>query len=320
MNRIGAHVSIAGGVQTAPERAVELEATALGMFTKNQRQWNAKPLEDEDVTAFRTALERSGISQEHVVIHASYLINVGNPDPAKRRKSIDALLDECVRAEQLGLTLVNFHPGSGMGEVSEDETLTLIADACVEVLERTTSAVLVLEVTAGQGAHVGYQFSHVSEIIARAGAHERLGVCIDSCHIFAAGYDVRTPEAYAATMDEFERTVGFERLVGIHLNDSMTELGSRRDRHERIGAGLIGIPGLANFVRDPRLLEVPFVLETTEPEIWKDEIALLRAIGAGATDPETAEGPWKAHEQASARDGAAAKPGDTTSARKKKDE
>lgn len=285
MNRIGAHVSIAGGVQTAPGRAVELEATALGMFTKNQRQWTSRPLENEEIAAFRGELESSGISQEHVVIHASYLINIGNPDPEKRAKSLDALRDECVRAEQLGLTLVNFHPGSGMGEISEDETLDLIAAGCAEILEQTEHAVLVLEVTAGQGAHVGYEFRHIGEIIRRAGSHPRLAACIDSCHIYAAGYDVRTPEGYAAAMDEFEREVGMDRLAAIHLNDSMTPLGSRRDRHERIGAGEIGLAGLANFVRDPRLLEVPFVLETTEPELWKEEIALLRAVGRREVNP-----------------------------------
>lgn len=288
---IGAHVSIAGGVQTAPDRAVELEASAMGIFTKNQRQWNAKPLASEDVVAFKEGLARSGIRQEHVVIHASYLINIGNPDPAKRSKSLDALLDECARAEQLGLTLVNFHPGSGMGEISEDETLDLIAEGVVSVLEQTSSAVVVLEVTAGQGAHVGYRFDQIAEIIRRAGSPDRLLACIDSCHIYAAGYDVRSEQAYTATMDEFARTVGFDRLAAIHLNDSMTALGSRRDRHERIGMGEIGLEGLANFVRDRRLADVPFVLETTDPELWKDEIALLRAIADGSADPATAEPP-----------------------------
>lgn len=291
MIHIGAHVSIAGGVQTAPERAIELEASAMGIFTKNQRQWKSKPLEREDVQAFSDGLARSGIGQEHVVIHASYLINIGNPDPAKRNKSLDALLDECVRAEQLGLTLVNFHPGSGMGEISEEQTLDLIAEGVVSVLEQTTTAVVVLEVTAGQGAHVGYRFDQIAGIIRRAGSPPRLGACIDSCHIYAAGYDVRSHEAYAATMDEFARTVGFDRLVAIHLNDSMTALGSRRDRHERIGMGEIGLEGLARFVRDPRLEDVPFVLETTEPDLWKDEIALLRGIADGSTDPAAAQPP-----------------------------
>jgi deoxyribonuclease-4 len=291
MRYIGAHVSISGGVQSAPERAQELGANALGMFTKNQRQWKTKDLTEEEIDAFSAALRASGISQERVVIHASYLINVGNPDAEKRAKSLDALLDECRRAEQLGLTLVNFHPGSGMKELSEAETIQQIGEACREVLDQTETAIPVLEVTAGQGAHVGYQFSHIGGIIDAAGAPDRIGACIDSCHIYAAGYDVRTPEGYAETMNEFEREVGFDRLVGLHLNDSMTELGSRRDRHERIGMGEIGIPGLANFLRDERLAHLPFVLETTDPDIWKAEIALLRAIADGSVDPESAEPP-----------------------------
>jgi len=291
MRYVGAHVSIAGGVQRAPERAMELDATALGMFTKNQRQWVSRPLADEEVDAFRVSLSRSGIAPEHVVVHASYLINVGNPDPGKRERSRAALLDECFRAERLGLSLVNFHPGSGMGDISEEETLDLIAEECLIVLEATTTAVLVLEVTAGQGNHVGYRFAHIGEIIRRAGGHPRLAACIDSCHIFAAGYDVRDRDGYERAFAEFEREVGMDRLVGIHVNDSMTAAGSRRDRHERIGAGLIGLPGLAHFVRDERLDRIPFVLETTDPELWRDEIALLREIASGAADPATAVAP-----------------------------
>ncbi len=278
MIHLGPHVSIAGGVQTAPQRAIELGANALGLFTKNQRQWSSKPLEPQEIAAFTSRLEESGIRSEHAVIHASYLINIGNPDPEKRRKSLDGLLDECTRAERLGLSLVNFHPGSGMGDLDEDETVSLIAEGCRSILEQTTSAVLVLEATAGQGAHVGYRFSHLGEIVRRAGSPQRMGVCIDSCHIFAAGYDVRSAEAYARTMDEFEREVGFDRLVAIHLNDSKSALGSRKDRHELIGDGTIGLAGLANFVCDPRLAKIPFVLETPDPDRWKEEIELLRTV------------------------------------------
>lgn len=274
---------------------MELDASALGLFTKNQRQWKTMPLQENEITAFKAELERSGIAPRHVVIHASYLINIGNPDPAKATRSLEALLDECTRAEQLGLTLVNFHPGSGMGTISESETINLVAEACRRVLDRTTHAVLVLEVTAGQGAQVGYRFGHIGDMIDRAGGGERLRVCIDSCHIFAAGYDVRTPDAYAATMQEFEREVGLERLAAIHLNDSLTPLGSRKDRHECIGAGEIGLTGLANFVTDARLAEIPFVLETTDPDLWKDEIALLRSIAAGTADPATC--PIPAHHE-----------------------
>ncbi len=282
MINIGAHVSIAGGVHTAPQRAIDLKATALGLFTKNQRQWAAKPLRTEEIDAFREGLDRSGIAPEHVVIHSSYLINIANPDREKRLKSLTALLDECVRAEQLGLSLVNFHPGSGMGEVSEDEAIELIAEGCRAILGRTTSAILVLESTAGQGAHVGYRFSHLGRIISSAGYPDRLRICVDSCHVFAAGYDVRSPEGYARMMGELERDVGLDRLAAIHLNDSKSGLGSRTDRHDRIGAGRIGLEGLANFVRDPRLATLPFVIETPDPDVWKEEIALLAALSAGA--------------------------------------
>ncbi len=291
VSRIGAHVSISGGPQTAPERAVELGATAIGMFTKNQRQWQSKPLTDEEIAAFGSNLTRSGIDQRHVVIHASYLLNPGNPDPEKRAKSAAALLDECRRAEALGLTLVNFHPGSGLGQIGESEAIDLIATVAREVLAETEHAVLVLETTAGQGDHVGYRFEHLADIIDRAGSPERIGVCIDSCHIYSAGYDVRSDEAYAATTDAFARTVGFDRLVGVHLNDSMVELGSRKDRHERIGAGEIGLAGLARFVTDERMADVPFVLETNHPEIWAQEIALLRGIAEGRIEAASAEPP-----------------------------
>ena len=283
MIHIGAHVSIAGGVQTAPGRAMELNATALGLFTKNQRQWASRPLAEDEIAAFREGLDHSGIAPEHVVIHASYLINIGNPDPAKRERSLNGLVDECVRAEQLGLSLVNFHPGSGMGEITDEQCIELIAEGCRTVLDRTQTAVLVLEATAGQGAHVGHRFAHLAAIIRAAGEPQRMGVCIDSCHIFAAGYDVRSPQAYAAVMEECAAEVGLDRLVAIHLNDAKTELGSRTDRHELIGEGLIGMQGLRNFVCDPRLQHLPFILETPDPDRWKDEIAMLAAEAAGRT-------------------------------------
>jgi len=296
MAKIGAHVSIAGGPQTAPQRAQELEATALGMFTKNQRQWNAKPLTDEAIESFKQNLMTSAIEAKHVVIHASYLINLANPEPDKRQRSIAALIDECQRAEQLGLANVNFHPGSGLGKISESQTITSIAEACTRILEETENAVLVLESTAGQGAHVGHRFEHLAAIMHEAHGHPRIKACVDTCHMFAAGYDFRTVDGYEKTIEEFDRNVGLENLVGIHLNDSMTECGSRKDRHECIGAGEIGITGLAAWVRDPRLSDVPFILETTRPELWADEIRLLTQLADGEILPETATIPAFANE------------------------
>jgi deoxyribonuclease IV len=291
MIHVGAHVSISGGVSTAPGRAMELGATALGMFTKNQRQWNAKPISPEEAETFKSELARSGIGVDQVIVHASYLINVGSPEDEKREKSLAALVDELRRAEQLGLKLVNFHPGSGMGELSEDQTLSRIADACSRALGETSEATLVLEATAGQGDHVGYTFRHLAEIIDRAGGSNRLGVCIDTCHIFAGGYDFRTDEQYRETIAELERTVGLDRLVGFHLNDSKTEHGSRKDRHHSLGAGLIGIPALARFITDDRFDGLPFVLETVDPDLWAAEIALTRQLADGSVSPEEAVAP-----------------------------
>ena len=281
MKYIGAHVSIQGGVETAPARAADLDANAMGIFTKNQRQWAARPLTDEQCRNFTSELSASGIRPEHVVIHASYLINLATPAADARRRSVEALVDECLRAEQLGLTLVNFHPGSGLGKLTEAETLTAIALGVKEVLERTTTAVVVLESTAGQGDHVGWRFAHLRDIIDQSNADSRVRVCVDTCHAFAAGYDLASANGYEAMMTELEDTIGRDRLVAIHLNDSRFDLGSRKDRHAPIGDGMIGTSGIAHVVTDPRLDEIPFVLETTEPERWADEIVLLRSIASG---------------------------------------
>lgn len=273
---IGAHVSIAGGVQNAPGRAVEIGANALGIFTKNQRQWEAPPLTQDETTEFADELANAGIQPEQVLVHASYLINLANPDEQKRRKSVDALLNEAERVEKLGLIYLNFHPGSGLGEISEDESIERIATGVSEVIASTTTAVLVLENTAGQGNHVGYRFEHLAKIIDLAGNSNRIGVCIDSCHAFAAGYELRTDEGYDQTIRQLIDMIGMDRLAGIHLNDSTSEFESRRDRHAGIGDGEIGLPGLRRLVEDDRIPDVPFILETPDPSRWADEIQGLR--------------------------------------------
>ena len=288
MKHVGAHVSSAGGVDQAPPRASELKADALGIFTKNQRRWDAKPLTDDQCSAFVTALAESSIEPHHVVIHASYLINLATPNPANRQRSVEALTDECLRAEQLGLTLVNFHPGSGLGELNEAETLRAIADGVRDVLDNTTDAVLVLEGTAGQGDHVGWRLEHLAQIIDLAGGDQRIAVCIDTCHAYAAGYDLAAPAGYRAMIDQLDLIVGIDRLAAIHLNDSRFGLGSRKDRHAPIGAGEIGLVGLSHIVRDHALDHVPFILETPQPEVWAAEIALLRGIADESIDPATA--------------------------------
>jgi deoxyribonuclease-4 len=277
-------------VSVTPRRATEIGANAFALFTKNQRRWQAPPIAEEEAAAFRAELETSGISVDHVIIHDSYLINPGNPDPEKRRRSIDALLDEAKRAEQLGLRLLNFHPGSGLGTISAEETVTLVAEAVAEVLSATSDLVLVVENTAGGGGHVGRSFEELSQIIrlaAAAGAgrsndlRSRLGVCLDTCHLFAAGYDLRTRRTYEATMAEFDRIVGLDRLRGIHVNDAAGELGGRRDRHASIGEGALGESAFRLLMTDERLRHVPMVLETPNMDLWPREIDLLRRFAAG---------------------------------------
>ena len=275
MKYIGAHVSISGGVDKAPGRAKEIGAKALGIFTKNQRQWKAPPLTDETASAFSETLKAAGIEPEHVVVHDSYLINIGNPDDEKRNQAIAALLDECRRVEKLGLTLLNFHPGSGLGKIDEDETVTLIAEGMKRVLAETEKAVLVIEGTAGQGAHVGYTFEQLAQLLERSGGGDRAGICLDTCHLFGAGYDLRSSEAYEKTIEEFHAIVGLQHLKAMHLNDSKIELGSRKDRHEKIGEGLLGLDTFGHIMADKRLDERPFILETPDPDSWKSEIETL---------------------------------------------
>lgn len=280
MNRIaakfvGAHVSIAGGVENAPLNAVAIGARAFAMFTKNQRQWKSKPLTPESVAAFRANLEKAGIAPRHVLPHDGYLINVGHPDAEKREVSVQALLDEARRAETLGLVYLNFHPGSHLGQSSETECLGHIADAVNRIIAEVPRVVPVIEATAGQGSNVGHRFEHLAAIIERVKEQSRVGVCLDTCHIFAAGYDIRTPEAYERTMAEFERVVGFGFLRGLHLNDAMFALGSRKDRHHSIGKGVLGETAFSLLMNDPRLDDLPLVLETIDESLWAQEIRYL---------------------------------------------
>jgi deoxyribonuclease IV len=278
MKYVGAHVSISGGVDTAPARGTEIGAKALGIFTKNQRQWKAPALTDETISAFKANLRESGIAPELVVVHDTYLINIGNPDPEKRRQSLNALINEAHRVEQLGLALLNFHPGSGLKAITEEETLDLIADGMNTVLSESQSAVLLIEGTAGQGAHVGYRFEHLAELISQSNDPSRVGVCLDTCHLFGAGYDLRSEETYESVMNDFGKIVGFPYLKAMHINDSKIDLGSRKDRHEKIGQGLLGIDTFKNLMKDDRLDGLPFVLETPDPASWKEEIETLYSL------------------------------------------
>jgi deoxyribonuclease IV len=281
---IGAHVSAAGGVENAPLNAADIGANAFALFTKNQRQWQAKPLTDESIEAFVRNLEKTGIDPAKVLPHDSYLINLGNPDPDKRKKSLEAFIDELRRTEQLGLKLLNFHPGSHLNQVDEDEGLKIIAASMNEAIARSESAVLVIENTAGQGSNLGYRFEQLARIIELTEDKTRVGVCLDTCHSFAAGYDLRTAEAYEETMSAFGRVVGFDRLMGMHLNDAKSAFASRVDRHASLGEGSIGWEGFRLLMRDPRSDDIPLILETTDPERWAQEIEALRAFAEDADE------------------------------------
>lgn len=278
MKYVGAHVSASGGVFNAPLNAMELEAKAFALFTKNQRQWVAKPLTTEIIDQFQANLEKSGIQVKHILPHDSYLINIGHPEDEKREKSIAALTDEVERCMQLGLDRLNLHPGSHLKKISEDACLDKIADATNRVLDKTSGVSLVFENTAGQGSNLGYSFEHLAHIIDKVEDKSRVGVCIDTCHMFTAGYDIRTQEAYTKTFDDFERIVGFKYLMGMHINDSKPELGSRVDRHHSIGEGKIGLDAFRFIMNDARMDDIPLVLETIDESIWKQEIELLYSL------------------------------------------
>jgi deoxyribonuclease-4 len=275
MKRVGAHVSAAGGVQNAPVRAQELGAKAFALFTKNQRQWASKPLTPEAIDAFGEAMDTGGFRPQDVLPHDSYLINLCNADPEKREKSINSFVHELERCKQLGLTLLNFHPGSHLKKMSEEEALDLVADAINISLDRVEGVTAVIENTSGQGTNLGYTFEHLAHIIDRVEDKSRVGVCLDTCHAFTAGYDLRTRETYDKTMNAFDEIVGFNYLRGMHINDSKPALGSRVDRHHSLGLGQIGLDCFRFIMNDPRIDEIPMCLETIDSEIWAQEIALL---------------------------------------------
>lgn len=281
MKFIGAHVSAAGGVDQAVIRASELNATAFALFTKNQRQWQAAPLTDTVIERFKAACARHRFAPQQILPHDSYLINLGHPDSEARRKSLTAFIDELQRCEQLGLTLLNFHPGSHLQKVDEATCLRYIADSINEALARTQHVTAVIENTAGQGSNLGFRFEHLAEIIDRVENKQRVGVCIDTCHAFAAGYDLRTEAACAETFAQFDAIVGFRYLRGMHLNDAKSALGSRVDRHHSLGEGNIGLTAFRWIMQDARFNEIPLILETVNPAIWAKEIAWLKAQCAG---------------------------------------
>ncbi len=278
MKYVGAHVSISGGVENAPLNAAGIGAKAFAMFTKNQRQWKSAPLTEESIQAFQENCRANGFSPEHILPHDGYLINMGNPDPEKRKQSLEAFTDEMSRCQQLGLDRLNFHPGSHLKLIAEDDCLKLIAECVNTALSETKGVTAVIENTAGQGSNLGYRFEHLARIIELIDDKSRVGVCLDTCHTFAAGYDLTTPEAYETTMRDFDRIIGFRYLRGVHLNDSKSRLGGHLDRHNSIGAGELGIEPFRLLMNDPRFDDIPLVLETIDESLWPQEIRLLYSL------------------------------------------
>ncbi len=291
MNKyVGAHVSASGGVENAPLNAHKIGAKAFALFTKNQRQWHAKPLSEKSIVSFRENLNFSGIDSKYVLPHDSYLINLGHPEEEKWQKSLESFIDEIKRCDQLGLQKLNFHPGSHLIKLSkrdpnyskelervERECLERIAMSMNRAVEATADSKvkLVIENTAGQGSNLGYRFEHLAFLIDQMEAKERVGVCLDTCHTFTAGYDLRTREAYEETMRSFDEIVGFEYLEGMHLNDSKPPLGSRVDRHHSLGMGELGWEPFSFIMNDPRMDDIPLILETIDEALWPQEIKRL---------------------------------------------
>lgn len=289
MKYIGAHVSAAGGVENSPLRAHEIGATGFALFTKNQRQWKAKPLTEENITGFKEACKAYNFPMEAVMPHDSYLINLGHPEKAGLKKSRDAFLDELQRCEQLGIQKINFHPGCHLSKISEEECINVIADSVNEALSQTKFVKAVIENTAGQGTNMGYRFEHLAALIDQVDQKDRVGVCIDTAHAFAAGYDISTESGFEETFNEFDEIVGFDKLMGMHLNDSKKALGSKVDRHDRLGEGLIGLVPFKLIMEDSRFDGIPLILETPDMERWDEEILMLKKwagikIGTPKTD------------------------------------
>ena len=276
--RIGAHVSITGGIENAPYNAREIGAKAFALFTKNQRRWTAKDLEEKNILEFKRRIEEIGIEPKYILPHDSYLINLGNADEEKRNQSFEAFVDEMKRCNELGLLYLNMHPGSHLKEISEEQSMDLIIDCINKAHALVPNVNVVLEITAGQGSNLGYTFEQLAYIINGTINKNRIGVCLDTCHMFAAGYDIRTKDSYTKTMNNFEEIVGFKYLKGVHLNDSMVPLASKKDRHESIGKGELGLEFFELLMNDERFDDIPIVLETIDETIWKNEIEYLYSL------------------------------------------
>lgn len=278
MKYIGAHVSAAGGVSNAPLEANRIGARAFALFTGSSSRWNSKPISDEETSLFEERCAANGYDPKVILPHDNFLINLGSPDSKKLAMSRKSFLDEMKRCMQLNLTMLNFHPGSHLNVISEEECLDRIAESLNIILDKTEGVTAVIENTAGQGSNLGYDFHHLSHIISRVEDKNRIGVCIDTCHAYSAGYNLATEEGYHKTWKDFDRIVGRKYLKAIHLNDDLKKHGSRVDRHAAIGEGTLGKDFFVRFVNDPRFDDMPIILETPDPEKWASEIKWLYSM------------------------------------------
>lgn len=278
MKYIGAHVSATGGVENAPLNAHAIGAKAFALFTRNQRQWKSVPLTEKSIALFKERCAEYGYLAKHILPHDSYLINLGHPEAEGLQKSREAFLDEMQRCEQLGLDRLNFHPGSFLNLITEEACLSRIAESINWTLEQTKGVCAVIENTAGQGTNLGYTFEQIAYIIDKVDDKSRVGVCLDTAHTLAAGYDIRTESGFMDTFRHFDDVIGFHYLKGMHLNDSKKELGSRVDRHDSIGKGVMGITTFVLLMHDSRFDDIPLILETPDETIWADEIRYLYSL------------------------------------------
>lgn len=278
MKYFGAHVSAAGGVENAPHNAKAIGATAFALFTKNQRQWLATALTAEQCEKFKQACAECGYTAQQILPHDSYLINLGHPEAEGLDKSRESFFEEMARCEALGLDRLNFHPGSHLNKVTSTVSLNRIADSINMALERTHGVTAVIENTAGQGSNLGFMWEHIAYIIDRVEDKSRVGYCIDTCHSFAAGYDLTTREACEKTFAQLDSIVSLKYLRGMHLNDALKPLGSRVDRHASLGEGMIGWPCFEFIATSPLFDGVPLILETPDESRWAEEIARLKAL------------------------------------------
>jgi len=278
MKYIGAHVSASGGVENAPLNAQEIGARAFALFTKNQRQWLAPRLSAKSIDTFRLNCEKYDYKPFQILPHDSYLINLGHPEAEGLKKSRDSFTDEMKRCQELGLDRLNFHPGSHLGKISEEESLRLIAGSVNIALEKTAGVIAVIENTAGQGTNLGYRFEHLKFIIDLVEDKSRVGVCIDTCHAFTSGYDLSTTEGFRKVFGEFDAIVGFKYLKGMHLNGSKKGLSTRVDRHDNLKKGVLGEEVFELIMNDPRFDGIPLILETPDETLWAEEIAFLYSL------------------------------------------